>query len=164
MEQAPVAETYEELVGYRKQGKLARAPDRLQAYFDAILSEGARSDFFPGGFSERGQLLVAAAREDDLVLVARMLREEDPPVDANYQDIFGQTALHMAALHGNVGVVEALLARGADPALANGFNYTALDYCLWSTQYIYVNMSVCIYVYMYICIYVSMYIYTPRCI
>ena len=53
-------------------------------------------------------------------------------VNVSYQDIFGQTAVHMAALHGNVDMLELLLLHGADVHVHNYFNYSALDYCLWS--------------------------------
>ena len=53
-------------------------------------------------------------------------------MNVSYQDIFGQTAVHMAALHGNVDMLELLLLHGADVRVHNYFNYSALDYCLWS--------------------------------
>ena len=44
----------------------------------------------------------------------------------NYQDPFGNTLLHGAAVSGDLREVERLLAAGADPTIANRDGHTAL--------------------------------------
>ena len=43
----------------------------------------------------------------------------------DHQDTHGNTALMVAAEHGQLEILEMLLAHGADPALTNGNNQTA---------------------------------------
>ncbi|MFO0747125.1 MAG: ankyrin repeat domain-containing protein [Myxococcota bacterium] len=59
------------------------------------------------------------------------LREADPEIDAatvslDARDCSGATLLHVAAERGDVAVLDALLARGADPLAANLFGETPL--------------------------------------
>jgi uncharacterized protein len=52
----------------------------------------------------------------------------DHGADVNARQHGGYTALHSAAMHGDRGLVELLLARGADPAVAADDGKTAADY------------------------------------
>lgn len=67
--------------------------------------------------SSRAQLLCDAAARGDLAEMAALL-EGDPTLVGALHD--GATALHYAALHGQMGALELLLARGADPNVEDG--------------------------------------------
>jgi hypothetical protein len=71
-------------------------------------------------------LLMAAARAEDVDLVAWAL-ERGIEVDAIRPEKDHATALMIAAAKGNPEIVELLLAHGADPAVTNHEDRTALD-------------------------------------
>ena len=87
---------------------------------DSVYGEGRRSNFFPWGYSSAGESLVTSAQADNLGIVSDILRDgcahlsppppggksQFAPVNASYQDIFGQTALHCAAINGNLEMVK----------------------------------------------------------
>ena len=67
--------------------------------------------------------LVQAAKRNDLAAVQSLLRQR---VDANAADGDGATALHWAAYHGSVEILDALIAAGAEPDRANDLAITPL--------------------------------------
>jgi hypothetical protein len=90
-----------------------------EEYVDSVYGEGRRSNFFPWGYSSAGESLVTSAQADNIGIVSDILRDgcaylsppspeekkKVAPVNASYQDIFGQTALHCAAINGNLEMV-----------------------------------------------------------
>lgn len=57
-----------------------------------------------------------------------MIRLVGAGVSVDLSNEAGQTALHLAALHGHVGTVKALLARDAKPLTLDAANRTPLHY------------------------------------
>ena len=69
--------------------------------------------------------LTQAADAGDVVAVRALLSER--PADVNATEPDGATALHYAANRGNLEIVEALLAAGADAAAANRYGVTPVS-------------------------------------
>jgi len=73
-------------------------------------------------FKKRTTLMSAAHWNNTDKALALIDRGEDP---VNAQDIYGRTALHYAAENGNMKVINALLAKGADRSLKDMWQQTA---------------------------------------
>jgi ankyrin repeat protein len=69
--------------------------------------------------------LLEAARNGDLIKVQKALENGANP---NAKNPFGRTPLHEAVVKGRFEVVELLLARGADPRIADNKGHIPLDY------------------------------------
>src|SRR5262245_42110492 len=93
--------------------RLARGRRRLAYEVRSLLGPGA----------EKTPLAVAAAA-GETVLVERLLDEGGDP---NAQDRFGFSALHHAVSRGHTDTAATLLARGADPRVANRGGNTPLS-------------------------------------
>lgn len=110
-------------------GFIARDRPRLVALFDTLLLGGAEPEQIAAGAVTPLLLLLGARAEpgtacdEDVVLSAleRLLEEE---VSLEVQDPRGFGPLHLAALHGLLGVVQRLLRAGADPELRDALNRT----------------------------------------
>ena len=110
-------------------GFIARDKPRLVALFDTLLLAGAEPEQIAVGAVTPLLLLLGARAEpgtvcdEDVVLAAleRLLAEE---VSLDVQDPRGFGPLHLAALHGQLRVVQRLLRTGADPGLRDALNRT----------------------------------------
>lgn len=69
---------------------------------------------------ERVEALLLAVRSGNLMAVERLLTASD--VDVNERHQFGWTALHIAAYHGDVDMIEMLLRYGADVNACDEFS------------------------------------------
>lgn len=76
--------------------------------------------------------LHAAARSGDRRQLQQAL--EQLQMDVDLQDETGSTALMYAAFRGDTPMVDYLLKRGADPAIRNHKNGSALDYAVFAKQ------------------------------
>ena len=75
---------------------------------------------------ERPAPLVAAARAGDAAAVRALLASE-PRIDVNQRTADGTSALHWAVYHGDVPLVQALLAARADPDARNDYGSTPMS-------------------------------------
>lgn len=92
---------------------------------DALLTAGAD----PNLVDARGNTaLMGALFKGEAEVVRRLLR--DPRTDVNLRNGAGQTAAMFAALFGRSDALEALVARGADLALADASGQTARSLAL----------------------------------
>jgi hypothetical protein len=97
-----------------------RAPS-LSSGLALVLAAGV--SLFVPGFGWGEEELIAAARRGDGT-VARAAIEDGVDVNARAAD--GTTALHWAVYRDDVGLIERLIAAGADVAAANEFGSTPL--------------------------------------
>ena len=109
-------------------GFTARERSRLVALLDTLLLAGADADLSAAGTTPLLLLLGAraepgtAADEDVLIAGMEQLLDHDASLDAKDSRGFGP--LHLAALHGLLRVVQALLRAGADPDQRDALNRT----------------------------------------
>lgn len=108
----------------------ARERSRVVALFDTLLLAGAESTVNAVAAGATPLLLLLGARAepgsaaDEDVLIAGLEQLLDHEARLQVQDPRGFGPLHLAALHGLVGVVQWLLRAGADPDLRDGLNRT----------------------------------------
>lgn len=108
-------------------GFVARDRSRLVALFDTLLLAGAEPESVAAGAVTPLLLLLGARAEpgsgcDEDVVLAALERLLDEEVSLDVQDPRGFGPLHLAALHGLLGVVQRLLRAGADPDLRDALN------------------------------------------
>ena len=77
------------------------------------------------GLDLRGMELIASAASDDVPAIQRCISEG---VNPNFRTSAGQTALHIAAMWGNLNAVNALIAAGADLNPQNWIERNYLGY------------------------------------
>jgi ankyrin repeat protein len=75
---------------------------------------------------EKAQALRDAAKSGNLAQVETLLKDA-AGFDINFQDKYGYTALHMAAMFGHTPIVQALLRAGASRAVKTKDGETAQD-------------------------------------
>ena len=80
----------------------------------------------PQAVMERAMILAASLGRESVVELLSRQR-----VDLAAKDGQGFTALHAAAFHGHLGIVELLLARGAPLEVTNAYGGTVLDSTVW---------------------------------
>lgn len=102
---------------------------RLMALFDTLLLAGAEPDAEAAGGVTPLLLLLGARAEpgsscDEEVVGAAMTQLLDEEVSLEAQDPRGFGPLHLACLHGLLGLVRSLLRAGADPDLRDTLNRT----------------------------------------
>lgn len=110
-------------------GFVARDKPRLVALFDTLLLAGAEPEQIAAGAVTPLLLLLGARAEpgtacDEEVVLAALERLLDEEVSVDVQDPRGFGPLHLAALHGQLRVVQRLLRTGADPDLRDALNRT----------------------------------------
>ncbi|MDX1549835.1 MAG: ankyrin repeat domain-containing protein, partial [Lysobacter spongiicola] len=109
-------------------GFSARDRTRLVALFDTLLLAGAETDPEDGSAGATPLLLLLGARAepgtaaDEDVLAAGLEQLADHEARLDVQDARGFGPLHLAALHGLMGIVKWLLRAGADPELRDSLN------------------------------------------
>ena len=124
------ARSVDEIRECEANGTYFRLPKKVKERIGEYFAEGATSPPYPYGFSLKGELLIACSGVD--VNRSGVVDMLDRGANASYQNQQGETALHHAALYGNVEVVKLLLEAGADVNVPNFCNYTAMDYNYWS--------------------------------
>eukprot|EP00613_Pedinella_sp_CCMP2098_P021978 CAMPEP_0171694040 /NCGR_PEP_ID=MMETSP0991-20121206/6996_1 /TAXON_ID=483369 /ORGANISM="non described non described, Strain CCMP2098" /LENGTH=454 /DNA_ID=CAMNT_0012282581 /DNA_START=83 /DNA_END=1447 /DNA_ORIENTATION=+ len=72
---------------------------------------------------QQGSMLIQAAQRDDVPALKKLLASG---VDADYANVIGQTALHVACMWGNYKAVEVITSAGANPNPQNQFGTTPL--------------------------------------
>src|SRR5262245_16810618 len=85
----------------------------------------------PGGravveLQEPAAPLVIAARNSDAAAV-RALLDATPRADVNQRSADGTSALHWAVYHNDVGLIDRLLAAGADPNAKNDYGASPMS-------------------------------------
>eukprot|EP00457_Paulinella_chromatophora_P012726 gb/GEZN01012957.1/.p1 GENE.gb/GEZN01012957.1/~~gb/GEZN01012957.1/.p1 ORF type:complete len:198 (-),score=31.18 gb/GEZN01012957.1/:407-1000(-) len=93
-----------------------------------LLDRGANSSWLNPGFLNETPLMEAAWRKH--LGVAKLLISRG--ADVNRQNVYGNTAMILAAYHGNHELVELLLENGADPLLTSNSGKSAL---YWAKAY-----------------------------
>lgn len=83
----------------------------------------AASGYRASSIDTRGRL----RSEQQAFDITKLLLEQAPELDVNYQSNVGQTALHGAATQGYTSIVRLLVEHGADPAIEDNFGNTAYD-------------------------------------
>ncbi|SDX87092.1 ankyrin repeat domain-containing protein [Paenibacillus sp. CF384] len=82
--------------------------------------------------SAEDQSLIADAAWDNQIGAVQVMLEAGFDADARRDD-GSFTALHNAAIRGNVEALQLLLSHGASTRLTNGYGGTALDSCAWGS-------------------------------
>ncbi|HWI24251.1 MAG TPA: ankyrin repeat domain-containing protein, partial [Lysobacter sp.] len=113
-------------------GFTARERPRLVALLDTLLLAGAEADQPAAGGVTPLLLLLGARAEpgtacDEEVVLAGLERLLDEDVSLDARDPRGFGPLHLAALHGQLRIVQRLLRTGADPDLRDGLNRSARE-------------------------------------
>ncbi len=108
-------------------GFTARDRPRLLALLDTLLLAGADPDAVAAGGVTPLLLLLGARAEpgtacDEEVIAAGVVRLLDESASLTVRDPRGFGPLHLAALHGLLGIVRLLLREGADPDARDGLN------------------------------------------
>lgn len=75
------------------------------------------------GAAGRDASIVAAAKQADVAGIRALLSQH---VDVNAADVDGTTALHWAAHHGNLEIVDLLIGAGANARVSNRYGVTAI--------------------------------------
>ena len=90
-----------------------RGPDRVKLIFRrfGVAAVALGLGLGSGSIARCGPIHVATVKGDEAAVVA--LLKQDPDLVAS-RDKFGNTALHLAALHNKVAIADLLLANGAD--------------------------------------------------
>ena len=113
-------------------GFTARERPRLVALLDTLLLAGAEADQPAAGGVTPLLLLLGARAEpgtacDEEVVLAGLERLLDEDVSLDPRDPRGFGPLHLAALHGQLRIVQRLLRAGADPDLRDSLNRSARE-------------------------------------
>ena len=108
-------------------GFTARDRPRMLALLDTLLLAGADPDAVAAGGVTPLLLLLGARAEpgtacDEEVIAAGVVRLLDESASLTVRDPRGFGPLHLAALHGLLGIVRLLLREGADPDARDGLN------------------------------------------